>query len=617
MSMNIHYETKLGEPSPEALALPYSPLLPKDTKSLLKLRYYVRARCVYDLEFRAAIDQMCSEDLPFFVLVFGWMHETRGTEDQFGEFPVVLDPDQIDILAWWQKWSGKIDITDEKTRGIGFSYLACFLLLWIWLYNKHNVELGMLTKDEGALDKKDKPGTLMGKLDLLFKHLPSWMRRSPTGKHELVLQRLSSNQNHIFRHRILRNTVTGYVPTNEKLRSDRLYLLVADEGAFLDIDDQQWLAAAYGTVNSVLWISTHKGTANLFYRMTRDTESRLVRISSWWWNNVRCRRGLYRIVKGRVEILDPDYDWPVDYFNNPKLFKLEEYIKGRVRSPWVDRQFLRPGIEPLVVIEELYGLSALQSRKLLRDSVIKSATSTAAAKPPLAKGYLREGEWVDDPEGDIWLWFNPAYPPGLCIIGVDPALTEITGAYFAATAVNFKTGEQVLSYRSRSVSADEFPGIICGIGRWLAGGGALPPIACESQGPAGKIFLTGVERLRYKAVAGDPNKTTPGFGNNDRGVSWITEWGRAVRSGEHFVRDPRLADDADGYEFDEKWELVFTGRDGHGDLLIADSIAWHVAKVKRLAYMRAQKRAVDVDPDETKLARRRAKRSWSDRFRAA
>lgn len=617
MSVNLHYETKFNEPSAEALALPYSPLLPKDPKALLKLRYYVRARCIHDLKFRAAIDQMCSEDLPFFVSMFGWMHETRGTEDQFGVFPVVLDPDQIDILAWWQKWAGKIDITDEKTRGIGFSYLVCFLLIWIFRYNTHSVDLGVLSKDEGSLDKRDKPGTLMGKLDLLFKYLPSWMRRSPTGKREIILHRASSNQNHIFKNKWNGNCITGYVPTNEKLRSDRLYLLVADEAAFLPIDDQQWLAAAYGTVNSVLWISTHKGTANLFYRMTRDEESRLIRISSWWWDNPRCRRGLYRIVKGKVEFLDPDYKWPVDYFNNPKLFKLEEFIQGRLRSPWVDRQFMRPGIDPLVVIEELYGLSALQSRKLLRASVIRSARATAAAKPPMAKGFLRNGDWIDDPEGDVWTWFNPATPPGLCVIGVDPALTEITGAYFAASAVDFKTGEQVLSYRSRTVSADEFPRIICEIGRWLAGGGALPYIACESQGPAGQIFLAGAQRLRYKALASDPNKETPGFGNTDRGVTWITEWGRGVRVGEHFARDPRLADDADGYEFNDKWDLVYTGRDGHGDLLIADAIAWHVAKVKRQAYMRAQQKATRRDPDEEVAARRRAKRTWSDRFRAA
>jgi hypothetical protein len=610
--MNKKIETIFGKQTAEAKALPFINMMPQSYAGMLQWRLYVRERASRDREFRETILQMCAQDVAFFGYTFAVFHETRETEDIVGKFPAWLDPDQIDILACFQAYGGKTDLTVDKTRGIGLSYLACLYLLWRWKFNENSIDMGLLTRNEKALDQRDRPGSLMGKLDLLFKELPYWMRNDKYGK--TILYRTSSNQNRKFNNRANGNTITGYLPTNDDLRSDRLAILVADEAAFLNLEDQKWLASAYGTVNSVLWISTLQGSANLFYRLTQDDESRLVRISTYWWNNRRCRRGMYKVVNGRVEVLDPDYyrDKP-GYFTQPFIHKLEAHIQGRVRSPWTDNYFTRAGVDPSTMLEELYGILALESRKLLRPSVIKSMQRSS--RGPMAKGYLREGEWVDDPEGPIWLWCNPARPVGLCTIGVDPALTEHSGAYFAAAGLNFKTGEQVFSYRSRQVSADRFPAIITEIGNWLSAGGARPKIAFESQGPAGAIFAAGVLRLRYPALGQEEGKAKPGYGNNDRGASVLVELGRACREGEAFLRDERIAIDSEAYEFDKDWELTFAGRDGHGDLAIATAFAWHEAKKKRIAYLRAQARQVDYDPDEEKYLRRRASRVWSDRFK--
>ena len=614
MIINHKFETKFGTRSPEALALPYSSRLPDDKASLIRIRMYVVKRCIHDIEFRDDIVEMCSQDLPFFVLMFGWIHETRATEDQIGAFPAYLDPDQIDILAWWQKFAGTYDITNEKTRGIGLSYLASFLVMWLWLHNPHSIDIGLLTRTEKALDQKAKPGSLMGKLDLMFKKLPYWMRHDRNGK--TILRRVSSSQNHLFQNLANGNNITGYVPTNNDLRSDRLNILIVDEGRFLKTTDQEWFAATFGAVPSTIWISTHQGTDNMFYRMTKDDESRLVRISTWWWENRRCRRGLYTIEAGQVKQQDA-HRYPPGYFDIPKIWKLEEHIKGRLRSKWVDFQLLRPGIEPTTVLEEYYGLSAVASRKVLRPSIVKCIENTA--QRPKAVGYLRDGVFIDDPDGDLWLWCNPDRPDGLVGIGVDPALTQASGAYFAAAGFNFKTGDQVFSYRSRMVSNDEFPRIITEIGNFLAGGGVRPMIACESQGPAGNIFLDGAQRLRYPSIAREEGKSSPGYGNNDRGAAWLIEWGRAIWSGETFVRDSRLAIDAEGFEYDaDKWDVVFAGRDGHGDLAIAAALAWHEIKKRRQAYIRANQRAQQYDPDEAKFLqdskRRRRQKCWSDRF---
>ena len=150
--MNLTRETIWGEPSAEALALPFFNLLPEDKVGLLKVRLYIRKRCLRDLEFRESILQMCKHDCAFFCMILCWFHETRETEDQIGEFPAFLDPDQVDILAWWQKWVGTIDITVEKTRGVGLSYLSVVFSIWLWLFKPSGVEVGVLSKDKTSLE---------------------------------------------------------------------------------------------------------------------------------------------------------------------------------------------------------------------------------------------------------------------------------------------------------------------------------------------------------------------------------------------------------------------------------------------------------------------------------
>lgn len=617
---NIHYETKFGQPSKEALALPFSPMLPTDKIGLMKVRVALWERCLRDEEFRRDVIQMCAMDLPFFVLIYGWLHETRGTQEHIGEFPAFLDPDQIDILAWWQKWVGQIDICNEKTRGIGFSYLLCFLFLWLWLFSRHRIDLGLLSKDEQSLDRRDKPGSLMGKLDLMFAKLPPWLKLDAQG--HSVLKRSSSNQNHVFHHNVTLNNITGYVPTNNKLRSDRLFALGADEARFLPITDQEWLAAAHGTVDSVIWVSTHQGRGNMFYRMTQNTVSNLIRISSWWWENRRCRRGLYRIKAGRVEMLDTVYRYPDGYFENPLIWEQEKYVKGRLRSAWVDRYFLRPGDDPtshvIRVLEEYYALTSLVDRRLLREEVFQITERTT--KPPMAIGHLRDGDWIDDADGPVRLWFNPdRVPAGCFFIGVDPGLSELGGAYKVAAAFDAKTGQQVLVARYHGIDPTLFPKKVVELATWLSGarGSGRAQIAFESNGP-GIVFRCGAERLRYPALMHDEGKSTPGFGNNDKGAAWLLELGRAIMSGELTVFDEQLGKELAAFEWDAKEDLTYALTDGHGDTAIATALAWWGGRDKRRLILKAQKRPEHLkDPDyfdEDRPRRGRkplSKRHWS------
>ena len=609
ISGNLYRETKLNEPSEEAQALPFYPLLPKDRVGLLKARIYMRERCIHDLEYRDQITQMCAADCAFFIQVFGWFHETRAIREQIGKFPVILYEDQVDIIAWFMAAVGKTDIVLEKTRGIGLSYLLCCVFLWLWLFRGESIDLALVSKDESSLDMPRRPSTLMGKLDLLFENLPYWLQRDASGK--TICDR--TLKNHKFLNTQNGNVISGYVPTSDKLRSGRFYAIGIDEGAFLDNDDQRFLAATQETTLSRLWISTHNGTATLFYRLTRDTRSDLLRISTFWWNNPYCSAGLYKVVKGRVELLDKAYVWPVNYEHSFEH-------AGMVRSPWVDRAFRRPGANPTMLFEELYGVAALEHRKLFRADVLAIAESTC--QRPLLRGYVdEEGEFEDDLEGKWWLWRSLDTMTGTYAIGADPAIGTAGGAYAGVVAVDMKTGETVLSARLPEMPPVQFARLVVGACKLLAGSRGLGycKLNYESTG-IGVSFANEIARLRYPAVySADGNK--PGVHNRDKGESWLIEFGRAIRDGDVVVRDDRIVDEAANFEYDTaKFKLCYASTDGHGDLALAAAIAWMVAKDRRSAFVRSQKHEYNEDGvgpefEDRVKERKRHSHLWSSQYR--
>lgn len=585
--MNRLYETKFGEQFREALDLPFSPLLPKDKIGLLRWRLYVRERCLEDQDFRQQIIDACSQDVVFFCLTFCYFHEVRSTSDEIGSFPALLWPDQIDILSLFQKYAGQTDMVISKTRGIGLSFLISVFYIWLFLYSKHRLEIGAVSKDDASLDVKNRPSTLMGKMDLILEFLPAWMRLGSNGKP--IYHRTSTN--HRLEHLTLNNAIQGYSSTDEKLRSARLFCCTVDEASFLDIDIQRYLASAYGTTPSMIWCSTHNGSGSFFHRLTQDEVSDLIRIQTFWWNNVYHRRGLYRSNKGQIEFLD-DFNWQEKY---PEGYDFSHENPGRVRSPFVDRAFLRPGIDRQVVEEELYGIAAIASRKLIAPRVLEAARQHTT--PALARGSIDElGNFVeDDLAGQLYFHHDPMTPfTGRYFMGCDPAL-GVTGAALAGLCViDSVTGMQVVSAAIPDCPPITFAEIAVRLARFITGAGSsYCKIVAESTG-VNVSFVNEIVRLKYPSLYCE-SEGRVGVHNRDRGLSWLSELGRAIQAREVRLQDVRIIDDLEAFEIESrKLDLVYTGDDGHGDLAIATSLAWHGAKRPRQAVLTTQKNSLEL-----------------------
>ncbi len=609
MATNFHLQTKLNEPSEAALALPFYNSLPKDKVSLLKWRIYVIQRCLTDTEFRKDIDAMCANDIVFFATTFCWLHETRDDAftDSAGTFPFIPWCDQVDLLSWLQQYGGKIDITIEKTRGIGLSWLVIIYLFWKWLYHGQHLDYGILSKDDKSLDIHRRPATLMGKLDLLFESMPGWMQLGPDSTP--ILKRTTTK--HTYLHKLNNNAVLGYTSGDDNFRSARVNLMVVDEAAYLPIDTQRWLAATQFVSSSRIWVSTHDGTATMFYRLSIDEKSRLLRISTWWQDNPARWAGCYRVKAGQIEFVDKDYKHDPAYvfhFENP----------GLERSPWVDSEFERPGADPVKLMQEIYGTAALDTRKLFQRGVIDVAEGSCT--PPVYRCRLdSHGEFVEDLDGEWYFWREVSLPfDSTYYVGVDPAIGVADRALAGVVVIDAKTGDTIVTAGLKETDGIELARAVDILCQKLCGprGSSHATVVPESQG-IGVIFLNELKRRGWPAVFRENKKR--GVANKDKGEKLLIEAGRAIRDGDLIVNDLRIADDLDHFEYDSKLDLVFTGDAGHGDIGQATALAWWGARGRRAAVLEAENPY--VDPNQQSIEREplfadRAKKSrnWSNRF---
>lgn len=593
-------ETQLGKPSPEAQRLPFYPHLPKTEIGLIQWRVYVRLRSLKDLEFRQTIIQMCSHDPVFFIATFVDIHETRGTPRNVPFFPWM---DQVDVLAWIAKDVGKRDIVVSKSRGIGMSWTFAAIFIWIWLFVA-GADLGMVSKDADSLDLVGRPATLMGKLDYIFDHLPFYFRVDSEGKS--ILRR--THGQHRFENTMNGAAIVGYVPTDEKVRSARFYALLFDEFAFVDADPKKLMAATQGTTFCRIWLSTFNGMGNMFHRIAHNETSPLLRIRTFWWNNPYGAAGMYTSKNGVVTVLDEKYKFPLEGY--PFI------ADGMLRSPFFDYEMSRAGANKQSMLEELNGVAAANTRKLIQGDYL--AAVRRHAKVPVWRGDLTmDGEWIEDYDGPWRLWRYPHLVTDQLTIGVDPASGMEAGAFSAMTGIDPDIGEQVFTY-SGHLTPIELSRLANTAGRVLTGAGRYALLNWETTGSLNATFTHEIQRLRYPRLFLD-EKEHLGWHNTDRGESILWELARAIRDGEFVLYDQEIVDELELFEFDRDGELQWAGIEGHADRAMSLAIAWNAAKSRRKAILRARKQrdiitqqGPEAEPEW--IAQQRSVDLWSAQF---
>ncbi len=574
--------------------------VPKDEEGNLLYRDEVWNLCAADAEFRETIWQACKEDVLLWMNLFCFVYEPRPQLVNGVEEPMVLPfitwTHQDPVILEIKQYLGFEDVGVEKSRGEGLSWIGVLLALHDWLFVDMSA-IGLVSRNELAVDSPDDPDSLFWKIDWELTQLPPWM----AGVSKVHWKR--DLQKHSLKNIRNGSSITGYSATADVASGGRKKWFLMDELAkFPRPDDTAAMASTQFVTNSRLVVSTPKGAVGAYYDLMHK-ESSMIPIRVHWSDNPTKNRGLYNLVKGVPIAEDPinnplpeDYSPPSEKVRDrfDRLKKNGFVLDKAVRSPWYDHECDRAHATPQSIAQELdfdYGGSVVQYFPESVRSVAKKS-----CQPPIVRGEIsvdREGEWtfIIDPNGPVKLWVqldaNKLPPLGEYASGGDVA-TGSGGQYCSNSVfhiVNLNTKEQVLEYATKTSSEVEFADECIALCRMFHDA----YFAWENMGP-GIAFGRRVLDRRYGDIyyrssldyKGNVKSKKIGFHNRgDARKVMFSDLKRSIIDGGIIIRSHDLAGELPEYIRDG--DLILhqqNNRDSadHGDRIIAIGVAVQAMK---------------------------------------
>lgn len=570
--------------------------VPKDFAGNLAYRIDLRRRAEGNRDFQRAVIHACREDVLYFFNALCFLYEPR---------PKIVDglklPHMVPFITWphqdpailtIRENLGFEDIGVEKSRGEGASWILVLMALHDWLF-KPMTAIGMVSRNENAVDNPEDPDSLFWKLDWELTKLPRWMVPSEFKR---------SLQEHTLRNLDNKSTIAGYPATADVGTGGRKAWFGMDElSKFPRGPDREAMASTQYVTNSRFVVSTPKGSEGAYYELMHEPSS-MVKVTISWIDNPTRNRGMYRFEGEHCVAVDPaNNPLPADYeiqsrtlFSRlrAKGFKLE----GRLRSPWYDHECDRPGATPQNIAQELdrdYGGSMY---RIFGADFFEKAE--ADVRPAFARGLLHfHKESLSAPEfdrsddGPLLLWTSLDHqlmPPNhQYVVGVDCG-TGLGGSYTSNSTievVDLVTMEQVLEFASNSMAVPDFADLTVALCKWLYDAYLIWEINGPGAGFTHRIKASGYNnvylRTLEKRKGRKKSKELGWWTSADTKEKMFSELLRSVKGGELKLHSDTLVKECGQYvRINGKIEhiLATTTKDdssrgqAHGDRAIAMAV---------------------------------------------
>lgn len=610
---------------------PHYAKVPKDFAGNIRFRQKLRRGAQHDKAMQKALIRACAEDTLFFLNAFCWAYEPRNA-DGAKIIPFITWDEQDEYFSMLDAGWGRRDLWCEKRRAAGFSTCTLNKMLKEFLFSP-GTSMGLISKDEPAVDNPDNSGSLMWKLDWQLKQLPVWMRPEVTRNVKL----------HTLYNVKMDSGFVGTAATANAFSGQRMTAVMLDElGKWRRGPDRQVLNDLQHVTNCRIVGSSYFGRSGAFYE-TLKFNPHIRKFIFDWTKNQLCNRGLYRVTGENVVAVDesnPLTDELLDLHLRDTLFPPDQYgenqphvtvavvhkallargfkIEGTMRSPWYDNECLR-ATGPQTIAEELdrdpQGTeSNYIDPSLLRD-LLEGEEGKRTAKPPLHRGEFifdgetLEGKFVETADGPLLIWCKLEkdqagewQPPR------DTEYVEGCDISYGAGASNsvIHVGdamrrEQVAEFVHAHLSEALFCRLAMAIGKWFSGRSGMPAyLAWEANGSCGRNFTASVTKFSYgnayrrKAKEVWYERFTDKLGwhshNNDKtellgGVDGgglkqsLMERSYAIRSADCLIECGQyvIDDNQKVIHLKSKNNPVAAGRnEAHGDRVIAAGLARHL-----------------------------------------
>ena len=170
--------------------------------------------------------------------------------------PFILFPKQEEFINWLhERFENKEDGLAEKSRDMGFTWLACSFSIWMWLFHG-GVKVGWGSRKEALVDRVGDPDSIFEKMRMILRYLPDIFlpdnfNESKDATFMKILNRVNGS------------SITGEAGDNIG-RGGRSSIYFKDESAFYERPLK--IEAALSQNSDVkIDISTPNGNGNPFY----------------------------------------------------------------------------------------------------------------------------------------------------------------------------------------------------------------------------------------------------------------------------------------------------------------------------------------------------------------
>ena len=579
--------------------------IPKDRLQNLRWRRHLLLRARNDRAVQRALVEACRKDILLWINLFVWQYNPQAVGAEVGPFITwgFQDEAVLVILESIDK-GGRNDLVIEKSREMGASWLCLIVMLWLFLFHPWKKFL-MISRSAEAVDKPEDPDCLFWKLDFVIAHLPDWLTGGAIKRRRMGYRNLANS-----------SVITGQATTGKAGVGGRATAMFVDE--FSQIDEGfEVLHRTADTTGCRIFNFTHTGQGTAAYAHSQRTDVR--KLVMHWSQHPEKNRGLYRYneTTNKVDVLDRRFEYPPD-FN----FVMDGTPGGPfpgLRSPWYDAEEARRQSRRAVAMD--LDIDPRGAAAQFFDAALINALKAEYSAPPYWEGELSYDRDTGRPlaleprkDGYIKLWLNltkDGTPPMSVYTGGIDLSTGSGATPTCFTILNGKTGEKVMEYANPFIEATAFAPLavaLCWLFKDDTGEGAR--IAWEMQGPGilfGKrVIEMGYRNVYYRtaehALSGKVSDQ-PGWVPTPNNVRVVLEDYRAALSQRLFVnRSWKALDECLSFVYDPTGKVKHDGadsaedptgaRENHGDRVVADALAWKMAKGIGIVTRRPEEREI-------------------------
>lgn len=567
-------------------------LIPRDPRRQARWRTNILTRlekCSEHGANRQAILAACRHDILLWINLFVWQFnpKAKGSESKFGPFATWKFQDRA-VRRILRAISYQHKLVIEKSREMGASWMCLIVMLWHVLFHPGNKFL-LISRDMDAVDCKD-PDSLFWKLRFIIEHLPDWMKPPLT-----ITKGYIGND-------ALQSYITGEASTGKAGIGGRATAIFVDEFTLIDAAKEIYEHTA-DTSACRIFNFTHRGVGSVAADLCLRSD--IEKVQMHWSQHPKKNKGLYRFDQDTKHVRRLDtHEFPDDY-----PFILDGSPAGGpypgLRSVWYDAQCRDRSPRAIAMDLDINpeGSSAQYFDPILINQLLRESVSA-----PWFEGDLIHDEQTGQPikfeerkGGLIKLWcrldLRGKPDKSHYFIGTDIG----TGSGSTPTCFsifNGDLGEKVGEVSSAHLKAHQAAPLAAALGRLFY----EARIVWELQGPGatfGDILIddmaypnfylrTDETRLDKKYSEGGK----PGFIVNPPNKRKLLEDYREALRLRNFVNHSEDAlRECLSFQYDpsgnpvhakEKSKDETAARINHGDRVIADALAWKLARLSGL-----------------------------------